>query len=190
MGVQINKLTVGDTWSFLVTSADYQAPTWTIYLYLVPRFAAPTQAIIALTSIAEGADHRFSVAAGVTATYVAGQYGYATRASDGSQIFTLDGTEWSGEVQLMPNPATASQGDDNRTQAQKALDDARTAFAAWTPTRKAYSIAGRAMTFNTPQEIIAVINFWSEEVQKERDAAARAAGRKSSRIVYQVYGNA
>jgi hypothetical protein len=191
MGIQFNKMHVGDTWNFPVSGGEsYPAPTWDLTLYLAPRFTTPAQSLITLNSTDEGSGHRVAVAAGVTATYKPGKYQFWTRASDGSQKFTLDGTEWSGEVSILPDPATLTQGTDGRTQAQKALDDAKAALAAWSPMTKSYSIAGRSMFFNSPSEIIQIINHWESEVTKERDAAALAAGLKNSRIIYQRYGNA
>lgn len=178
MGVRLNQMVVGDTWSFMVESSDYPASTWTLTLYLVPRFASPTQSPIELTSAAEGEDHRFAVAAAVTAAYKPGMYSYQTRASDGTQKFTLDATQWGGEVELLPDPAAMVQGDDNRTQAQKALDDLKAALASYVATNghvQEYEINGRRMRFRSVKEITDLTDFWQKERAAEirRDAVAR-----------------
>lgn len=190
MGVRLNDLTVGDTWSFSVTAADYPAPTWTLTLYLVPRFTSPAQSPIDLTSTADGTDHGFAVAAGVTAAYKAGQYGFKTVASDGAQRFTLDGSEWSGEVTLRPDPTVAAQGDDHRTQAQKALDDLKAALATYTATQghiDEYEINGRRMKFRSAGGIENMIAFWQKERAAEIRADAIARGMADPRKVYVAF---
>lgn len=190
MGVRLNQMVVGDTWSFLVTSDDYPASTWTLTLYLVPRFTSPSQSTIELTSAAEGDDHRFAVAATVTATYKPGQYSYITRASDGTQKFTLDATAWGGEVTLLPDPAVAVQGDDHRTQAQKAIDDLKAALATYTTTNghvQEYEINGRRMKFRSTKEITEMIDFWQKERAGEIRKDAIARGMADPRKVYVAF---
>jgi len=187
MGVRLNDLTVGDTWSFNVTASDYPAPTWTLTLYLVPRFTTPAQSPISLTSTASGEEHSFALAATVTATYVPGAYGFMTVASDGTQRFTLDGSAWSGEVTLRPDPSAAAQGDDHRTQAQRALDDLRAALATYTATNghvAEYEINGRRMKFRAGAEIETMIAFWQKERAAEVRADAVARGMADPRKVY------
>ena len=190
MGVRLNDLTVGDTWSFTVAASDYPAPTWTLTLYLVPRFTAPVQAAFTLTSTAEESLHRFALPATVTATYADGQYGFKTVASDGTQRFTLDGSEWSGEVVLRPDPSAAVQGDDHRTQAQKALDDLKAALATYTSTNghvAEYEINGRRMKFRAGAEIETMIAFWQKERAAEIRADAVARGMADPRKVYVAF---
>jgi enamine deaminase RidA (YjgF/YER057c/UK114 family) len=190
MGVRLNDLTVGDTWSFNVTAADYPAPTWTLTLYLVPRFTTPAQSPITLTSAPADSEHSFAVAATVTATYKPGQYGFMTVASDGTQRFTLDGSEWSGEVVLRPDPSVSVQGDDHRTQAQKALDDLKAALATYTATQghiDEYEINGRRMKFRSALGIENMIAFWQKERAAEIRADAIARGMADPRKVYVAF---
>lgn len=190
MGVRLNDLTVGDTWSFSVSASDYPAPTWTLTLYLVPRFATPAQSPFTVTSTASGSDHAFALAATVTATYKAGQYGFKTVATSGAQRFTLDGSEWSGEVKLRPDPAAAAQGDDQRTQAQKALDDLNTALASYTATNghvAEYEINGRRMKFRSILEITEMIAHWQQVRAAEIRADAVARGMADPRKVYVAF---
>lgn len=190
MGIRLNQMVVGDTWSFPVESSDYPAPTWTLTLYLVPRFSTPAQSPIEITSTAEGSDHRFAVAATVTATYKPGQYSYITRATDGTQKFTLDATQWGGEVTLLPDPAAAVQGDDHRTQAQKAIDDLKAALATYGTTNghvSEYEINGRRMKFRSMAEIEAQIVFWQKERANEIRADAIARGMADPRKIYVAF---
>lgn len=190
MGVRLNDLTVGDTWSFNVTASDYPAPTWTMTLYLVPRFTTPTQAPFTLTSTADGTEHAFAVAAGATAAYKPGNYGFITVASDGTQRFTLDGSAWSGEVVLRPDPAAAAQGDDHRTQAQKAVDDLKAAIASYSATNgvvEEYEINGRRMKFRSRTQIEDLLRFWQQERAAEIRADAIARGMADPRKTYVAF---
>jgi hypothetical protein len=190
MGVRLNDLRVGDTWSFNVAAADYPAGEWTMTLYLVPRFTAPVQSIIDLTSTASDSEHQFAVAASVTATYEPGQYGFATVVTDRIQRFTLDGSEWAGEVILRPDPAAATQGDDHRTAAQKAIEDLKAALSSYTASNghvSEYEINGRRMKFRSILEITELIDFWQKERAAEirRDAISR--GMADPRKVYVAF---
>ncbi len=190
MGVRLNDLRVGDTWSFNVTASDYPAGTWTMTLRLVPRFTSPTQSPIALTSTADGTEHKFAVASGVTAAYKPGQYGFTTTVTDGVQRFTLDGSEWSGEVVLRPDPAAAVQGDDQRTTAQRALDDLNVALLGYTSSNghvAEYEINGRRMKFRSAAEITEMVAYWQAERAREIRADAVARGMADPRKVYVAF---
>lgn len=201
MGIRVNQLVVGDTWSWVTEAADYPAPTWTLTLYLVPRFTSPAVGVIEITSVPEAADsarHRFAVAAAVTETYAAGQYGYHTRAGDGTQKFTLDGAQWSGEVTLLPDPAALAQGHDARSGAQRALDNARAALydaqarAASSSSTSGqvveYQIGDRRMKYASAQEakesLIGMVQYLEREVARERRAEALRRGMADPRKVY------
>ena len=54
-----------------------------------------------------------------------------------------------------------------RSQARRALDDAKAALAAWTPTRRRDKVADREQEFNSAQEITRVISYWQREVDRE-----------------------
>ena len=73
---------------------------------------------------------------------------------------------------------------------RKALDDAKTAFAAWTPTTRRYKINGREMEFSSTAEILQVISHWENEVRREQNAQAMAAGRPNNRKVVVRMGRA
>lgn len=198
MGIRLNDMTCGDTWSFTTEATDYPAPTWTLTLHLVPRNAA--HSVITLTSAPDDADgtlHRFEVAAGVTAAYDAGQFGYYTTATDGTERYTLDASEWSGEVTLRANPATLAAGHDGRSGAQKALDNARAALydaqgraasLAASGHVVEYQIGDRMMKYASAKEavesLLSVISALEAEVARERRADAIRRGMADPRHVY------
>ena len=89
-----------------------------------------------------------------------------------------------------PYLAALAGGADTRSQAQKALDDARAALAAWTPTTRKYTIGGRAMEFNSVAEILQLISYWDAQVRREQAAQAMAAGMKTGRKIHVRMGRA
>ena len=167
------KIVAGDTLTHTVTLTDYPASQgWVLSYRLVPRGAGTAYTFDAAAS---GDDHLVTVAAATTATWVAGEYTVAAWVTGtGSERFSI--ASETGQATLYANPATIATGTDTRTQAEVALADARAAFAAWSPATKSYTIAGRQMQFNTPAEIIAVVNHWAGEVKREKRAADLAAG--------------
>ena len=190
MGIRFNQLHVGDTWSFTVDGGEYDAGTWTLTLWLVPRFSSPTQDVIEITGVPDTDDatlHLFAQAPAVTATYAAGKYSYYTTATDGSDRFTLDASEWSGEVELLADPSALAQGHDGRSDAAKALDDARAAYYAWVGSNghiKEYEINGRRMVYGSAQDIVRHIQLLEMEVARERRAEAIRRGLADPRKVY------
>lgn len=190
MGIRFNQLHVGDTWSFTVDGGEYEADTWTLTLWLVPRFTSPTQAVIQITSVPDTDDatlHLFAQDPAVTETYAAGMYSYYTTASDGTDRFTLDASEWSGEVELLADPSALAQGHDGRSDAQKALDDARAAYHTWVGSNghiKEYEINGRRMVYGSAGDIARHISALEMEVARERRAEAIRRGMADPRKVY------
>ena len=76
---------------------------------------------------------------------------------------------------------------DNRTQATKALADARTALAAYMANGQAhvaeYEIAGRRMKFRVASEITDLISYYEREVARERVALAIQSGGTPGRVL-------
>ena len=177
--MQQQTLISGDTLTFLTSLADYPANAgWVLTYRLVPR--AVGGSAVSLSSTAEGADHRITATADTTAGWVTGAYGWAAYVTKGAERYTVD----SGQLTVLPNPGTVTAGTDTRTQAEKALDDARAAFAAWSPTRRSYRIGDREMTFNSADEIISLISYWENVVAREVRTADKAKGRPDRRQLY------
>lgn len=177
-------LVQGETLNYTASVADYPAGDgWVLTLYLNPRSGGTARSV---TSTASGDDHLLQATSTTTATWAAGDYGWEIWAALGSERYRLE----AGQLELVPSLIGAAAGTDTRTQAEVALDAAKAALAAWTPTTRRYRINGREMEFNSAADIIQVIRHWENEVRRERDAAAMAAGRASSRKVYVRMGRA
>lgn len=158
-------LVAGDSLSFLTAVPDYLASDgWVLKFRLVPRTA--TNAPIELASVAEGDDHRTQVSAATTANWAPDSYGWAAWVEKGAEKYTVK----SGQIVVTPNPRTAAAGLDTRSLARKALDDAKAAFAAWSPTKRRYRIGDREMEFSSTAEVLRVISYWQMEVNREAAA--------------------
>lgn len=175
-------LTAGTTLSYTTSVPDYPAnASWVLKTRLIPRVSGSA---ILLTGAADGTDptlHRITASAATTAAWAAGVYSWASWVEKAGEVYDI-GT---GTVEITPDPRLATAGAlDTRSDAQVALEAAKAALAAWSPTTKSYTIGERSYTFNSPQDIFAVINYWQNQVKREEDALAMAAGLGSRRKVY------
>ncbi len=167
----VNELIAGDTLDFVTTVEDYSAADgWTLTHVLRGPSA------IDLTATAMGRDYRTVVVSAITATWLPGDYTYREIVikPDG-QRYTVGG----GTLRILPDLAQAAAGYDGRTQAEKALDDARSAMATFMATQgavKRYTIGMRSMEFQTAAEIIPIIRYWELKVANERTKTSIASG--------------
>lgn len=171
-------LVIGETLNYTATVADYPATDgWGLRLLLNPRAGG---AVTTVNSAADGDAHLLQVSSTTTAALVAGDYAWEIWAIKDAEQYRLD----AGQIKIVQGLIGAAAGTDNRTQAQKALDDAKTALAAWSPTAQSYSIGGRSMTFRAFADVEACVRFWQAEVINEQEAERRAAGLPSRRKVH------
>ena len=178
--MELERLTLGGTLNFTTSVADY-LPTdgWTLKYRLVPRSAGTPIDITSSQDSADSSLHRVQIAAVITATWGAGAYSWASWVEKGTEKYDVD----DGVITLLPDPRTATTLD-SRSPARKALDDAKAAFAAWSPTSQKYRIGDREMQFATRGDIIGVVSFWETEVQREENVERIAKGLKTKRQVY------
>lgn len=180
----LQRIYAGDSLSFPTVVSDYPATDgWQLHFKLIPRFTSPTQAPIELVASADGASYRTEVAPAATGAWAAGDYGWHSWVQRGAgptlERVTL---EAGNEIAVYPNPETAAQGTDTRSQAERALADCKAALAAWKPTVDSYEIAGRSMRFKSTAEIREQIGYWQGIVNRERAAERRALGLRSRRF--------
>jgi hypothetical protein len=174
------ELIAGDTLNFLTTVTGYSAADgWVLNWRLVPRTIA--NPAIVLTSTAEGSDYRTQSPAATTATWAADAYTWTSWVSKGAEVYTVD----SGQITIKPNPRTVAAGYDGRSEARKALEQARAALTTYTASQgmtKSYKIADRERVFNSAAEIIKLITYLEAQVTEEERLAGRA--EKPSRRIY------
>lgn len=163
------QLIAGDTLNFLSGTPGYPASDgWTLNYRMVPRTAGGTA--ITITAVAEGADHRVQVPANTTATWVADTYGWSAWVENaGGEKYTVQ----DGQITIKPDPRAMPVGTDTRSQARRALDDARTALAAWTPTTRRYRIGDREREFSSTGDVLKLISHLERAVEAEDRLAGR-----------------
>ena len=174
------ELIAGDTLNFLTTVAAYPASSgWVLHFRLVPRSAGGTP--IQLDAVAEGEDHRTQASATTTAAWGADAYSWTSWATLGAESYTVE----SGQLTIKPNPRTVAAGVDGRSEARKALDQARAALHAYTASNgmtRSYKIADRERVFHSAADIIKLITYLEQQVVEEERLAGRA--EKPSRRIY------
>jgi len=170
--MQQQTLVAGDSLNFLTAGGAYPASAgWVLKYRLVPRTAGGTP--IDITAAAEGDDHRVAVAASTTANWSPDVYTWASWVEKAGEVYTVDG----GQIEVKRNPRDMPAGFDGRTDARKALEQAKAAFATYSASAgktRQYTIGGRQMVFNSPADIIKVIRYWEAEVEKEDTLAGRS----------------
>lgn len=171
----LDRLVAGDTLSFTTSVPDYTAADgWTLVYRLILRSGIGT---IELSSTADSDDpdlHRIQAAAVTTAAWTPGTYSWSSWVEQGAERHSLS----TGTVVIKADPATATGDLDLRSDARKALDDARTAFYAMAtnPGVKRYSIGGRMMEFRDQADLVGYITRLEQQVAAEERAERLAKG--------------
>jgi len=156
------RIIAGDTLAFSKCCTAYPVSAgWRLTFTLVPRDKAAAR--LTIESVASGSAHTVNVSAAVTKDWAPGEYAWTCRATDGTNVNTVE----RGQCLIEPDPATADPGSDSRSQARRALADAKQALADWTPTRRSYKVNGREQEFSSSQDVLKVIAFWQREVDRE-----------------------
>jgi hypothetical protein len=190
----MNRLYAGDTLEFGLDVPDYPPEdNWTLKMRLVPRFTSPAQDAIVLTAVTEvlidGVSHHYTIQVppSTTAAWVPGAYGWHSWVEKLGARVTLEGARYSGELTVLPDPATSAVGTDFRTPTRKAYDDAVAAqrtYLASKATVASYTIGDRSMTFHKPSDFVSLINNLALEVRREQRREALAAGLPDPRKIY------
>lgn len=182
-----DRLIIGDTLNYATTVAGYPASDgWVLNYRLIPRSSGVAIDLIAATDPDNADGYVVQVAATYTSGWAAGLYSWSSWVTKDLEIYSLG----RGECTLLPDPRTSTAPFDGRSQARIALEQAKAAMAAWTPTSKSYRIGEREMSFNSSSEIVAVIAYWQAEVTREERLEATAKGYPDRRKVYVRMANA
>lgn len=180
--MQQQELVAGDSLNFLTGGGSYPASSgWVLKYRLVPRTVGGTA--ILLTATAEASDFRVAVAATTTATWVADSYNWFSWVEKSGETYTVA----SGQLVVKPDPRTVAAGHDGRSQAEKALDEAKAAYSTYTTSRgttRRYRIGDREMEFSSSADIVQLINYWELQVKRERRQKALAEGRPDPSRTY------
>jgi hypothetical protein len=159
----------------------------------------PSGALRPVNAVADGDDYTLAVAASDTAAWAPGYYSVSAYVTLGTETYTVEPAF--SQVEILQNPRTAAAGFDGRSQAQKALDDAKRALAD-AQARAAnvgtggsasgglieYSIGERRFKYATAAEavssMIAAVDYWEKQLFMENRASAIARGMADPRQVY------
>lgn len=168
----------GDSVSWTESLPAYPANAgWVLKI----RFLWPTGTAIQITASASGADHAVSLTAAQTASWAAGTATRVAFVEKGAERITLD----QSAVTVLPDLGAATTFD-GRSQAVKALADAKAALAAYVATGRVhvaeYTIGDRSMKFRSAQEIHDLIAHYEREVASERAMAAVLQGQSPGRV--------
>ena len=154
-------LQAGDTYTELVTVAAYPASAgWVLKARFAPRAGGDA---IELVATADGDSYRLAASAANTAGWSAGAYSWVHWVERAAEVHTVG----NGQLTITPNLRTGNPGD-TRSQAERALAQARDAYAAWKPTKRKYKIGEREMEFNSVTEILRTISYWEQQVAMEK----------------------
>jgi hypothetical protein len=171
--MQQNEVVAGDSLNFTVAGGAYPASAgWVLTYRLVPRAVG---AEINFNATASGDDFVVALDAAATENWAAGAYTWWQRVEKAGEKYTLG----QGQLTVRPNPATLTGGFDGRSEAVKALEEAKAARASWITSGgriASYQIAGRTMTYKSAIEIDREIRFWEGEVARHQQAERIAAG--------------
>ena len=182
-----DNLIIGDTLDFVTSVPAWPASAgYTLKYRLIPRVSGTPITLTASTSGVD--DYRVSVSPTTTATWTAGEYTWSAWVEKSGERRTVD----NGLVTIKYDPSTAAAYD-GRTQAQKALEDCKTALANFQATGgrvKSYSIGGRSMEFDDAGGILTLMNYWQWQVTREAAATAVAQGLSDPRRIYVRMSNA
>ena len=171
-------LQAGDTIQWQRTLPDYPASEgWALAYRFINQAAR-----IDVVAVAAGDVHQVSISAATSGAYSAGDYTWTAFVTRGADRYTIG----QGRTTIRPDLASQSAGFDARTEAQRALDDLRSALLKWLSTSghvQEYEIAGRRMRFATADEIRARMAIAQREVANETAAQRIAAGQTTGRRV-------
>lgn len=167
-----SQLEAGTTLNYEATVAHYPSGEgWTLRYRLVPQSASAAAIDILATPAGDGRSYLVQASAAQTSAWTPGAYSYAAWVTNGAgEVYPAQ----SGFIEILPDPRQAAPGSDLRSQARRALDDARAAFAAWSPLQRRYKIADREREFNSAADILVVIRYWEQQVAIEDRLAGRA----------------
>lgn len=146
------------------------------------RLLWPTGTAVQITATASGDDYAVSLSTTATAGWTPGQATLLSWVEKGSERITLA----QQAVTILANLALASTYD-GRSQAQKALADAKAALAAYMANGQLqvaeYEIGARRMKFRSADEIRGLIHHYEREVAAERALQAMLEGGTPGRVL-------
>jgi hypothetical protein len=154
-----SQIIAGDTAEWLLSFADYPAPSWVVSFVLVKAGVK-----IAFTASASGVDHLIAVAKTVTDDWAAGVYSYQAVATNGDVRKIAE----TGTIEIVADFAQATAGFDARSQNAKMVDLLSAVIEGRaSKTDKQYMIGGRMMITLSPKELRDELDYWQSRLRAE-----------------------
>lgn len=124
--------------------------------------------VINITASADGIQHKLNVASTITADWSPGLYEYTARVSSGSDVHEVE----SGQINLVPDLASAVEGHDGRSHAKRTLDAIEAVIEKRASLdQERYRINNREL-YRTPiADLLKLRDIYRMEVRREQGAA-------------------
>lgn len=162
-------LTAGDTAKWQKTFPDYPATDGWVLSYALVKSGNR----ITFSAGASGADHLINVSAAITAGWTVGRYQWQSSVTLAGERFTV-GT---GQIEILPNFAAASNGADGRSHARKVLEAIEATLEGRAgQAHMQYRIGERELRFIPIPELLILRDRYRSEVRAEDAVAALARG--------------
>lgn len=167
-----SSITAGDSFSWLTSISDYPASDGWSLLFVIINAASK----ISLTSTAESDDHLISIAAAVSAEYLAGDYKYSCYVTDGTDRYSVA----SGDITILPDLSEQSTYD-GRSLAEVCLENIEAVLQnKATQDNMSYSIGGRSLSKYSWEELISARNYFRTEANA---AKRKASGKAQTNLI-------
>lgn len=164
-----SSIIAGDTVKWLKSFADYSAlDGWSLEYRLINK-----NHHIDIVATAQGADFLITVAASVTANWVADEYAYRAQVKKADEVYTVS------QGTIIVKPTFNVNNLDTHSNARQIYEGLITAYKSATVERafvQEYEIAGRRMRFFNQAEWIKMIDYWKSQVVAEERAEKIAQG--------------
>lgn len=168
--MNVSSIYVGDTLQYSVTVPEYPASVGYVLKYRFAPIAAGTA--FTVTASASGDDYAVNVSAATTAAWTAGDYTWSSWVELGAARYTVG----QGYVTLLPNPATATAGTDNRSTARKILAAIESLLLGFTDVAE-YTIGDVSIKRMSREQLLAARRDLKAEVAGEEAAERIANGQ-------------
>jgi len=156
------QITAGVTLDFAVTLTAYPAPDWSLQILLRGPQA------IDLTSTPDGTQHRFTVAAAVTADWPAGEYWFSLRATQGAEVQLVD----EGQITIKPDLAQIAGTYDGRSHVERVLTAIEAVIEGRaTIDQQSYQINNRSLSRTPIADLLMLRTKYREDLRRANMAA-------------------
>lgn len=162
-----SSITAGTTLDRTVVLTAYPAPEWQLSAYL------RNDHDITLQAEADGSNHRFHVAATVTAAWHPSEYWYSLRVTNGTDVYEIE----TGSLTVKPDLSVVHSAYDGRNHVQRVLEAIEAVLEKRASIdQERYRINNREL-YRTPiSELLALRDRYKAELRRMKAMANGGAG--------------